>query len=153
MSRQKELETTLRKIGAIPYRRFGKIRIAVAKEVGDALVEKAMAAVRICTDKGKIDWDERPMEEMMKWHRLSMLAKDVCDDPIPEGIDQKNVDVRWLLEQCRRYHFRLTVVEGKLTPVPDDGYKMDDVKKNLPSWFMPMCSERKTELIGVLSDG
>ena len=160
MTTQKKLSEVLARhpIYAKAYRRYGKIRLAFQphKPGGSAeatperhreAVEAAAHAVATCTVSREFDWPEYPVEEMREWHRLGFQVRDVCDDPIPTDAQAKEAQAAWLFGQCRRYHFRLTLDgDGKLVPVADDGFSMDEIRKFLPNWFGKLCKEHLAEL-------
>lgn len=143
-----EFKRLVGKAGAIPYRRVGKVRAAVDPRTPGPTLTAVLAAVKSFAQQLVDEWPEPDGQTAERWREKGFVPREVCDDPVPRGIDPNSCPVEWLVGRCSRYHFRLSLsAEGVLMADGADGFAYHTgVKPLLPAWYVEACNKRKPEL-------
>lgn len=148
MANVDEFWRLIRKAGVIPYRRVGRIRIVFDPALPAKTRAASIEAVRVFAPALAHEWEEPTQADTSKWDRLRLLSADVCDDPVPPGIDLLTCTTDWILQWSeQRYHFRLTrPANDQLLGVAMDGWDMDKIRPLLPRWYVDLIKIRRQSL-------
>lgn len=143
-----EFRRLLKKAGVVPYRRVGKIRIVHDRDLPVPTRTAAIEAVKTFAPALVNEWPEPTPEAMDEWDRHGMVVADVCDDPMPMGLDPRICEPDWVYRWIERYHFRLTrPAPDRLLGVAMDGWDMGKIRKLLPQWLIDLSQNRHQDLI------
>lgn len=147
MAARDEFQRLAKRAGVHPYRRGGKVRMAYDPRTPNETVRAALEAVHKFAF-GLVDvWGEPSTEQMAQWRAGGLVPADVCDDPLPNGIDPAVVPVGWLVERAARYHFAIDAVGDGIAFRALDGWSMKDVTAALPAWYAVACKDRRAEIV------
>jgi hypothetical protein len=153
MTTRDELAKMLLKADVKPHKHGGKIRVAANPEVPTRTLTASIDAVKACALSLSGDWKEPTPQERKQWEKENRKIIIVCDDPLPKEIELKTVPVQWLVSRCDLYHLVIEPTINTNTFEPEiafrakDGWNMKDVTAHLPSWLVPICRERRPEII------
>lgn len=146
-----EFRRLLKKAGVTPYRRVGKVRIVHDRGLPATTRTAAIEAVRTFAPALVNEWGEPTKEMTAEWDRLGLVVAEVCDDPMPAGLDPRICEPDWVYQWVERYHFRLTRPEPeRLLGVAMDGWEMPTIKPLLPAWFIELSQKRYSDLLNGL---
>lgn len=148
MSATGELKRLLAAARVTPYRRVGKVRAIYDPATPGETLAAALAAVRAFAPAMVDEWGEPSGNWVSEQRRAGAAVAEVCDDPVPAGIDPAACPVAWLAERSARYHFRVVADgAGGIAFSPEGDWNMRAVVPLLPAWYVAACRERRPEIV------
>ena len=146
MSAVTDFNRLLKKAGAIPYRRYGKIRVACDPGTPQQTLDAIISAVRTMHEMVSMAFPEPTTEMMAGWRQRGLRPYDVCDVVPPKTIDVKSPTIESLVSHSSDYHFQCVLRDGEIDIQADVGHDADVIRKNLPSWYLQLCQDRREEI-------
>lgn len=143
-----EFNRLLTRAGVIPYRKGGKVFVALDPRTPGDTLTAAVTAVQAFAGSQINAWTEPTQQQRQEWTASGLQPRLVCDEPKPKDLDLRSCPVGDLVARCSRYHFRLSSTRpGELKFEAVDGWQMADVTKHIPAWFIDACRGRREEII------
>lgn len=138
--------------GCEVYRRYGRILVAFPQGLKSEKFLTIIKSVKVMSTNYAVHWKFPSPDQLAKWQASNYMHRYVCDDPCPKDVDEF-MTVQRIREIARSYSFDFGLVNGVVRGKAFAGHDIEEIKKNLPKWFIDLTKTRIHDINAELTQG